>query len=301
LGAHSKPSRVRLPQAAGVAAVPALAGVAAAICLPATAASAATGPVATPGGNGSGTGTGATSTTGTATTGTANAATAAHAAVPAAAKAKTGEVPAGFSRPASTRLLAARGARHKPAASTYRVRPGDSLSAIASRVYHNPAAWPVLYWGNHRTIRWADVITPGQVLTIPAKPASIPAAPSRLGPSYTPKHAPAAATTEAAPAAPAAPAEQPATTTATTVPAATGGWPGGAFGACVVMRESGGNPNSWNASGHWGLYQFAYSTWVAYGGNPADFGRAGVAEQEAVFMNALARGGQGNWAPYDGC
>src|SRR5487761_1138815 len=40
LGAHSKPSRVRLPQAAAGAAAPAL-GVAAAICLPAQAASAA--------------------------------------------------------------------------------------------------------------------------------------------------------------------------------------------------------------------------------------------------------------------
>jgi hypothetical protein len=26
-----------------------------------------------------------------------------------------------------------------------------------------------------------------------------------------------------------------------------------------------------------------------------------VAEQEQVFMNALARGGEFNWAPYDGC
>lgn len=82
---------------------------------------------------------------------------------------------------------------------------------------------------------------------------------------------------------------------------ASGPWPGGAFGACVVMRESGGNPQIMNASGHYGLYQFSEQTWVAYGGNPADFGHASVAEQEQVFMNALAAGGESNWAPYDGC
>ena len=67
------------------------------------------------------------------------------------------------------------------------------------------------------------------------------------------------------------------------------------------VRESGGDPNVWNASGHWGLYQFSASTWAEYGGNPADFGSAGIAEQEQVFMNALAQGGEFNWAPYDGC
>ena len=56
-----------------------------------------------------------------------------------------------------------------------------------------------------------------------------------------------------------------------------------------------------NATGHWGLYQFAESTWEAYGGAAADFGHAGVAEQNQVFANALAQGGESNWAPYDGC
>ena len=56
-----------------------------------------------------------------------------------------------------------------------------------------------------------------------------------------------------------------------------------------------------NSSGHYGLYQFSASTWAAYGGNPADFGNASVAEQNQVFDNAIAAGGQSNWAPYDGC
>jgi hypothetical protein len=77
--------------------------------------------------------------------------------------------------------------------------------------------------------------------------------------------------------------------------------PGGSYGACVVARESGGNSQIMNSSGHYGLYQFSAGTWEAYGGSAADFGHASVAEQERVFSNALAQGGQSNWSPYDGC
>jgi hypothetical protein len=80
-----------------------------------------------------------------------------------------------------------------------------------------------------------------------------------------------------------------------------GAYPGGSFGACVVARESGGNSQVMNSSGHYGLYQFSASTWAAYGGSPGSFGHASVAEQNQVFSNALAQGGQSNWSPYDGC
>jgi LysM repeat protein len=192
-------------------------------------------------------------------------------------------------------------------AATYTVQPGDSLSAIAGRLYHNAAAWPVLYWGNHSQIQWANVINAGQVLRVPAEPARIPAPPAQLGPpappvvhttaAFTPKHANPAP----APAAQPAPSQPAPSQPAAPATSSSGPWPGGAFGNCVVERESGGNPNAWNASGHWGLYQFSASTWAEYGGNPADFGSAGIAEQEQVFMNALAQGGEFNWAPYDGC
>jgi LysM repeat protein len=193
---------------------------------------------------------------------------------------------------------------------TYTVQPGDSLSAIAARLYHNAAAWPVLYWGNHGQIQWADLIKVGQVLRVPAEPARIPAPPAQLGPPAppAPRHArpaPAAAPAPSQPANTGPSSSGPASTgsggTGTTTTSSSGPWPGGAFGNCVVERESGGNPNAWNASGHWGLYQFSASTWAEYGGNPADWGSAGIAEQEQVFMNALAQGGEFNWAPYDGC
>ena len=171
---------------------------------------------------------------------------------------------------------------------TYTVRQGDSLASIAKKVYGSPDYWTAIYWHNRRHITWANEIFTGQKLAIPAKPAKIPPAPSSLAPAP-----PAPAPVVQAPAQAQAPAE--------TVATYSGGTPGGAFGACVVARESGGNPQIMNASGHYGLYQFSLSTWIAYGGNAADFGHASVAEQNQVFANALAAGGQSNWAPYDGC
>jgi len=76
----------------------------------------------------------------------------------------------------------------------------------------------------------------------------------------------------------------------------------GAFEACVIARESGGNPQIWNASGHWGLFQFSEQTWVAYGGDPGLFGSAGASYQIQIFNNAMATpGGASNWSLYDGC
>jgi LysM repeat protein len=282
LGRHSKPSPIRLPNAVPAAAAPTLAGVAAAVFMSPQAL----------------------------------AATAHGQAVP-----EQSAVLGGAYRPAldftfhpvlppaellsairqaqaGSTATAATGRKARSAGPAwYTVQPGDSLSSIAERIYHDAAAWPVLYWGNHGQIQWADVIKAGQVLRIPAEPARIPAAPAQLQPAgtYTPRHA-----SPAAAAAPAPAAQAPAQTTVSTS-AVSGSWPGGAFGACVVERESGGNPDVWNASGHWGLYQFSASTWAEYGGNPADFGTASAAEQEQVFMNALAQGGEFNWAPYDGC
>jgi hypothetical protein len=203
---------------------------------------------------------------------------------------------AAYTGHAAAQLLAATRTGHKAGSARlvqYAVRPGDSLSAIAGHFYHKPDAWPVLYWANHGQIHWANIITAGQVLQIPAEPGKIPSAPALLGP---PALAPAPAPAEAAPAA-VSPAYAPAAPTASY----TGGVPGGSFGQCVVARESGGNAQVMNSTGHYGLYQFSASTWAAYGGSPADFGHAGVAQQNQVFANALAAGGQSNWSPYDGC
>jgi LysM repeat protein len=193
--------------------------------------------------------------------------------------------------PESAQLLSAiePTALHKAASgpSWYTVKAGDSLSAIAGRTYHNQDAWPVLYWANRSKIHWANIIEPGQVLRIPVKPARIPDPPGALGPGP----APAAQVSAAASATP----------QGAVAASYSGAAPGGSFGQCVIARESGGNAQVMNATGHYGLYQFSASTWAAYGGSPADFGHASVAEQNQVFANAMAQGGQSNWSAYDGC
>jgi LysM repeat protein len=70
---------------------------------------------------------------------------------------------------------------------------------------------------------------------------------------------------------------------------------------CVVTRESGGRTQVMNSSGHYGLYQFDYGTWVSGGGVGADFGRASVSEQNRVFAAVYAARGTQPWSPSDGC
>ncbi len=215
---------------------------------------------------------------------------------------------------------------------SYKVRSGDSLSAIAQHFYHSSSAWPVIFWANHGQIRWANEISTGPVLSIPFKPATIPAAPAQLGPAAAPVAAPThvtavqsapvesapvesapveSAPVESAPvqAAPvqAAPVQaapvQAAPVQAAPVQAAPAATYSGGSGLqqCIISAESGGNSQVMNASGHYGLYQFSASTWQEYGGSAASFGNASVAEQNQVFNNAIAAGGASNWTPYDGC
>jgi LysM repeat protein len=266
LGCHRKQSSIRISRRLPGIAVPALAGVAAAFCL---APQALADPSAAQG-------------------------TAHHAVV-----ADTASRP----DPLSAQLLSAikqteqieqtaqtarqTGSSH---ASWYTVKAGDSLSVIAERSYHNQNAWPVLYWANRNRIHWANVIEPGQVLRIPVKPAQIPDPPSLLGPAPAP-----VAETAAPEAAPAAATYQGAADVSSSAT------PSGSFAQCVIARESGGQSQVMNGSGHYGLYQFSASTWAAYGGSPADFGNASVSEQNKVFDNAIASGGQSNWSAYDGC
>ena len=222
----------------------------------------------------------------------------AHAAQPAAAT-RTGTMSDALSQAglSPAELFAAvrqtSGNTSRPA--RYTVRSGDSLSAIAGKVYHKQNAWTVLYWANRGTIHWANMISEGQVLKVPALPAKIPAAPSQLGPAPV---APVAAPARASASAPAR-----ASASAPTQATASGSYSGasGSYAACVIARESGGNSQVMNSSGHYGLYQFSASTWQAYGGSAGNFGHASVSEQNRVFNNAMARGGQSNWSPYDGC
>ena len=186
-----------------------------------------------------------------------------------------------------------KGKHHRTLPAKYVVQSGDTLASIAQHLYHRSDYWTVLYWANHTQIKYANEIHVGQTLTVPAKPAKIPSAPKTVAP------APPPTTTTVSSGGSSSSASTATATTAATQSTSTSAT--SSFQACVIARESGGNPQVMNASGHYGLYQFSASTWAAYGGNPADFGHASVAEQNQVFNNAIAAGGESNWAPYDGC
>ena len=53
-------------------------------------------------------------------------------------------------------------------ATSYTVKSGDSLSAVAAHAYGSSADWPAVWWANRRQVRNPDVITAGQRLSLPA-------------------------------------------------------------------------------------------------------------------------------------
>lgn len=80
--------------------------------------------------------------------------------------------------------------------------------------------------------------------------------------------------------------------------------PGSSQAACIISRESGGNPQASNGT-HFGIAQWSPATWVAHGG-PAMTGQtdprnASYGQQVAVLNHALQTVGSGDWSPYDGC
>jgi LysM repeat protein len=161
---------------------------------------------------------------------------------------------------------------------------GDTLSALAA-AHHMP--WPALYEYNRGRIGPdPDVIVPGMWLRIPAHPGKWLAR-YRTHPvvKHTVVHY-----------------SQPASGGSSAPVASTHVAPtGGSFEQCVIARESGGNSQVMNSTGHYGLFQFDIGTWESGGGSAADFGHASVSEQEQVFASVYAARGTSPWAPYDGC
>lgn len=204
----------------------------------------------------------------------------------------------------------------------YTVKAGDTLSGISKMLFGSAEKWPWLYDANEKMVGVdPNVIQPGQQLkeTLASKPqygqavASVNRArrvahearqrqsdkvwgvtygyPNRCGDGdgdgwdvKCPTSAPAAQIHNGG---------------NVDVHVNTTGRSG--FEQCVISRESGGNSQVMNSSGHYGLYQFSESTWEAYGGSSGSFGHASASEQRRVFLNAVAQGGQSNWSPYDGC
>jgi nucleoid-associated protein YgaU len=55
-----------------------------------------------------------------------------------------------------------------PAARTYTVKAGDSLSKIAQRELGDGTKWRAIYEANRDTVKNPDLIHPGQVLNLPS-------------------------------------------------------------------------------------------------------------------------------------
>lgn len=183
-----------------------------------------------------------------------------------------------------------------PVMTSWKVRSGDTLSLIAKDRYGKEADWPLVYWANHHQVRWANRIQAGQILTLP-RDGKIPPAPRLLEPPPPPPPPvrTAAVTYHSGR------VSYHATYHATYTAPSSNYRGSGGMESCIIARESGGNSQVMNSSGHYGLYQFSASTWAASGGSSADFGHASVSEQRRVFSNAVAARGYSDWTPYDGC
>ncbi len=197
------------------------------------------------------------------------------------------------------------------------VHPGDSLSKIAvAQCGGKVNDWTGIYAHNKAVIGSnPNLIQPGMRLKVVCKDPHyllvLGHAPAPAAPSVTHQASSYACgdgdgdgydmpCSDLAGAAAPVQAAQPAAPAATYGSASYGGAPG-SFQACVIARESGGNPSAVNASsGAGGLYQFLQSTWTALGfpGSPAG---APVSEQNAAFAKEYAQSGTSAWGPYDGC
>lgn len=203
----------------------------------------------------------------------------------------------------------------------YTVKPGQYLSLIAQQLCGNASDWKGIWHASHG-ISNPNVVEAGQVVTLacnasgpgwnPPPPhraaVAVSSSPSRAGGDLTYGHpnfcgdgdgdgwdVNCQARQVSSPAA--IPLVHLAETASSTVSPL--GYSG--YQRCVVTRESGGQVNVMNASGHYGLYQFDYGTWVSGGGRGADFGHASVSEQNRVFAAVYAARGTQPWSPSDHC
>ena len=170
------------------------------------------------------------------------------------------------------------------ATQTYTVRPGDTLSQIAERYYHNPGDWQWIYAANRSEISDPNSIYVGERLTIPS------GAPSGAT-AYTPRHAksgPAQATVLSS-----AASNLSGNLSCSGLEAlweAAGGSSGEAFMAAeIAMAESGGRQYALSPTNDYGYWQINWS----HGPAEATFNPIGNA-RAAI---AISRDGT-DWSPW---
>ena len=184
----------------------------------------------------------------------------------------------------------------------YVIRPADTLSGIAQNLCGAAGDWVDL-WHANPSITDPNLIYSGQQLTVACSGGQGAVVTAAAAPSSPSGASDSDGDGGSSPAS--------ASSSRSTSTGSSPSWSDGSsyvnpgsysgFQACVISRESGGNSQVMNSTGHYGLYQFSASTWAAAGGNPNDFGHASVAMQNQVFAQAYAQFGTNPWAPYDGC
>jgi len=184
--------------------------------------------------------------------------------------------------------------------SAYTVASGDTLSRISARFCGTPGDY--LSLAGASGITNPNLIYPGQTIKLKchAAPLQLPPAPVTTSAAHRSSASHAehrAGGRHARPGQHARPTAPPAGNVSTAGMAA--------FEACVISRESGGNPRAVNpASGAGGLYQFLPSTWASLGyasAYPGGAQTAPVSVQRSAFAKLYAEAGTSPWAPYDGC
>jgi len=178
--------------------------------------------------------------------------------------------------------------------SAYTVVSGDTLSRISARFCGTPSDY--LSLAGASGISNPNLIYPGQTIKLKCHAAPLQLTAASTGGTHRSATSHAehrAAGRHARPGRHAAPGGNVST-------AGLGG-----FEACVISRESGGNPRAVNpSSGAGGLYQFLPSTWASLGfasAYPGGAQTAPVSVQRAAFAKLYAEAGTSPWAPYDGC
>ena len=165
-------------------------------------------------------------------------------------------------------------------ATSYTVKPGDTLSVIANHTYGNRADWAAVWWANRRQIHNPNIIAAGQRLTLPASghvtAAMARAARAAMSASAGLSHSVSHAATK---------------TSSSTASSSGVNW------VAIAACESGDNWSANTGNGFYGGLQFSEQTWLAYGGGQyaSSANRATEGQQIAVAERVLAGQGIGAW------
>src|SRR5512146_2472273 len=136
-----------------------------------------------------------------------------------------------------------------PSTTSYTVRDGDTLSAIATTFLGSANAWPAIWQLNQTALANPDAITPGETLVIPPPGTPVPPPPPVAAAPVPVTHAASRATAPVVQAVSAPPVSH-----------------GSINWDAIAQCESGGNWAINTGNGFYGGLQFTQATWAGAGG-----------------------------------